>query len=313
MTIKYKSNLEFYKIFFYSNEKEQPLPYFQVPKEEAWRIFADSLNDNNREKKIRGKKHKMWIDDIDNTYFYGFASRENHNGAMIEKETLEITLAQDENSRQELASLSHFVIDLRDNVLALERFDGSMSKQGFFEYCRTIFKDLGLTMDIRPIPRNDLREVLNDVTRLLSFSAKYNDIARINPDFIEENIKSKDKKIEESIKNPKYQARVRIDFTKEGLEIDRNDIIIKRILKKIFRNKCDEIDQEKEVEEDGWLDGKIEIRTMAGNEEIVALQENLFVTKMDFETEESMNRREFSEKSYKKILEKMQEMRTKNP
>ncbi|WP_027327434.1 hypothetical protein [Helicobacter pametensis] len=312
MIIKYKSTLEFYKIFFHSNEKDQLLPYFQVSKEEVWRAFADTLHDGNREKKIRGKKHKMWIDNIDSAYFYGFASRENHNGAMIEKETLEITLAQDENSRQELASLSHFVIDLKDNVLALEHFDGSMSKHGFLEYCSSNFKDLGFTMDIRPIPRNDLGEVLNDVTRLLSFSAKYNDIARINPNFIKENIKSKDERIEKAIKNPKYQARVRIDFTKEGLEINRNDTIIKRVAKKIVGNKHNAIDQAEEIEEDGWLDGKIEIRTMAGNDEIISLQENLFVTKMDFETEESMNRREFSEKSYKKILEKMQEMRAKN-
>ena len=70
--------------------------------------------------------------------------------------------------------------------------------------------------------------------------------------------------------------------------------------------------QIQEVEKDGWLDGKIEILTRSGNEEIISLQENLFVTKMSLETEDSINRKDFSKKCYEKILEKMQEMRTKN-
>lgn len=309
MSIKKKSTLEFYKIFF--QKDGNPLPYFQIEEKDLWSTFVECLRDDNRESEIRGRKHKMWIDSLENPYLFGFVSKESHNGAMIEKETFEITLAQDENSQQELASLSHFVIDLNDNVLALERFDGSMSKQGFLEYCKSFFQPLSFSIDIRPITRSDLAEVLNDVTRLLSFSAKYNDIARISPNFIADNIKSKDERLEKAIKNPKYKTRIKIDF-EEGLEINQHDTIIKRLFKRLFSNKHDEMQQIQEVEEDGWLDGKIEILTRSGNEEIISLQENLFVTKMSLETEDSINRKDFSKKCYEKILEKMQEMRTKN-
>ncbi|WP_394977129.1 hypothetical protein [uncultured Helicobacter sp.] len=309
MSIKKKSTLEFYKIFF--QEGMKALPYFQIEEKDLWCAFVKCLKDNNREVEIKGRKHKMWIDDLSNPHLFGFVSKESHNGAMIEKETFEITLAQDENSQQELASLSHFVIDVNDNILALERFDGSMSKQGFLEYCKPFFQALNFSIDIRPITRNDLAEVLNDVTRLLSFSAKYNDIARINPDFIADNIKSKDKRLEKAIKNPKYKTRIKIDF-EEGLEINQHDTIIKRLLKKLSLNKHNERQQIQEIEDDGWLDGKIEILTRSGNEEVISLQENLFVTKMSLETEDSINRKDFSKKCYEKILEKMQEMRTKN-
>lgn len=312
MIIKKKSTLEFYKIFF-SRRDEGQIPFFRTEESDLWRAFVDMLNDGNRERKIREKKHKMWIDSMDDVYLYGFTSRENHNGAMIERETFEITLAQDENSKQELASLSHFVIDLKDNVLALERFDGGISKQGFFEYCNWFFSQgLNFSVEIRPIVRNDLMEILNDVTKIFSFSAKYNDIARINPDFIKNNIKSKHERMGIALKNPKYQARLRIDFTEEGLEINQSDTIIQRLIRRLTKKDQKNIQNCEDIEEDGWLDGKIEIQTKHGREEVISLQENLFVTKIDFETEESTTREDFSKKCYMKIVEKIQDMREKN-
>jgi hypothetical protein len=264
--------------------------------------------DNKREIVIRNKKHKVWVDKIDDKDqqpICFFSSRENHNGAIIDKTTFDITLAQDEKLDVELASLSHFVVDTQNDILALEKFDGSTSKTSLVGYFGEFLKDTNLRLNLYPIPRDDLEQVLNNVKKILSFKAKYRDIKDVLPDFLETHIFSKSRDTKLAQRNPIYQTKIDINFG-DGEEINSNDTIITQLKNKLL-NKSSNVNIE-----DDFLEGKIDLVTNYDSEEIIKLQENLFIEKLNIIIDETITKREmFSEHIYKKIIEKIQTLVSK--
>jgi hypothetical protein len=260
--------------------------------------------DNKREIVIRNKKHKIWVDKIEDQskqYICFFSSRENHNGAIIDKTTFDITLAQDENLDIELASLSHFIVNTQNNILALEKFDGSTSKTSLVGYFGEFLKNTNLRLNLYPIPRDDLEQVLNSVKKILSFKAKYRDIKDVLPDFLENHIFSKSRDLKLAQDNPTFQTKIDINFG-DGEEISPEDTIIQKIINK-FLNKNLRVEEDKE----NLLEGKIDIITNYGSEEVIKLQENLFIEKLNIIIDENITKRElFSEHIYKKIIEKIE-------
>lgn len=221
-----------------------------------------------REKTIRNKKHKLWLDEIRSDVICGFATKENQNGAIIDKESFEITLAQDERIDFELASLSHFVVDINSRILALETFAGGVSKTGLHTYLNDALCYAKQKIQLTPIPRDDLEEVLNDVKSILKFKAKYRDIKHVYPDFLDAVFNEKSKAIKLAEENKTYEANITIDFG-EGEDITQEDTIIQK-LKKVFR---------REHNDEHMIDGKIELLTKSGSEELIDMHENIFVEK----------------------------------
>ncbi|MCF6172256.1 MAG: hypothetical protein L3J44_00455 [Campylobacteraceae bacterium] len=322
MIIKKTSTLEFYKIELKEIEsKRRDLLSFIHDFNEYSDGSSDIIKNyslvfnyikntidkvNVREIIIRNKKHKLWIDSIldDLNYIYFFSSRENQNGAVIDKSTFDITLAQDEKLDIELASLSHFVIDKENNILALEKFDGSTSKTSLIEYFNSFFKETNIRFNLYPIPRDDLEQVLSDVKSILSFKAKYRDIKEVMPDFLETHIFSKSRDTKLAITNPKFTTKIDISFG-SGEEIDSNDTIITKLKRKLFPKK-----EEPNIdEEDDLLDGRIEIVTNYGSEEVIKLQENLLIEKLQISINDTITKRaDFSNHIYEMIVNKIKNL-----
>lgn len=317
MIIRKTSTLEFYRIEFIEiDNKSKNL--FTIDLNEyndgsvelvknyilIFNYIKNNIDENNnREVVIRNKKHKIWIDIIskDSDYLCFYSSRENHNGAIIDKTTFDITLAQDEKLGFELASLSHFVLDKNNDILALEKFDGSTSKTSLVEYFNNYLKDTNVRFHLYPIPRNDLEQILNEVKKILSFKAKYRDIKEVMPNFLETYIFSKSKDIKLAQNNPSYQTKIDINFG-DGEEISSNDTIITKL-----KNKLLNISNENNDEENDYLlEGKIDIITSYGTEEVIKLQENLFIEKLSIIIDDNISKRDdFSKYIYNEIIKKI--------
>ena len=319
MIIKKTSTLEFYKIELkeIESEKKDLLSFIHDFNEycdgsiDIIKNYSLVFNyikniidkDDVREIIIRNKKHKLWIDSILDTsnYIYFFSSRENQNGAIINKSTFDITLAQDKKLDIELASLSHFVIDKENNILALEKFDGSTSKTSLIEYFNSLFIETNIRFNLYPIPRDDLEQVLNDVKSIVSFKAKYRDIKEVMPDFLETHIFSKSRDTKLAITNSKFTTKIDISF-ENGADMNSNDTIITKLKNSLFPKKEEPIIDE----DDGLLDGKIEIVTNHGSEEVIKLQENLFIEKLQITINTDItNRVDFSNNIYEMIVNKI--------
>lgn len=248
------------------------------------------------EKIIRNKKHKLWIDDINTNYVCGFATKENQNGVIIDKESFEITLAQDEKIDFELASMSHFVLDVPNKILALETFSGGVSKTGLSAYLNEALSDANFSITLTAIPRDDLEQILNDVKSILKFKAKYRDIKRVAPELLG-NVFSKSKALELVQQNNTYETMISIDFGK-GEAITKDDTIIQRLFKTLIR---------REPQEDSLLDGKIEICTKNGSEELIEMQENIFIEKMQVNIDDKIaTREEYSAIFYDNVKSKIE-------
>ncbi len=316
MTIKKTSILEFYKLelveiddnekdLFTVNLNEYSDGNIELVKDYHL-VFQYIKNEveNEREIIIRNKKHKIWIDTLGKelNYICLFSSRENQNGALINKVNFNIVLAQDEKLNVELASLSHFVIDKENSILALEKFDGSTSKTSLVEYCNSFLKNTNLHLTLYPIPRDDLEQILNDVKEILTFKAKYRDIKEVFPEFLENHIFSKSRDIKLTQENQNYQTKIDISFGK-GTEINSNDTIISKLKNKLFPENNPKIN----IEENYIIDGRIDVKTNYGSEETIKLQENLFIEKLQINIEDDISDREgFSSHVYKKIIEKVE-------
>ena len=235
-----------------------------------------------REKTIRNKKHKLWLDVIKQDVICGFATKENQNGAIIDKESFEITLAQDEKIDFELASLSHFVIDTNSGILALETFAGGVSKTGLHTYLNDALCYEKQSIKLTPIPRDDLEQILNDVKNILKFKAKYRDIKHAYPDFLDAvfNEKSKAIKLAQQIKT--YEASITIDFG-EGEKITQEDTIIQKLIKTVLN---------RDLDDEFMIDGRVELLTNSGSEELIDMHENIFVEKMKVTIDEQVATRE---------------------
>lgn len=317
MIIRKTSTLEFYKIelneiddnkkdLFTVNLNEYSDGILELIKD-YYLIFSYIKtmieDDSIREIIIRNKKHKIWVDSISNNsnYISFFSSRENHNGAVIDKSTFDITLAQDEKLNFELASLSHFIIDKENDILALEKFDGSTSKTSLIEYFNSLFKETNIRLNLYPIPRDDLEQVLNDVKSIVSFKAKYRDIKEVMPDFLETHIFSNSRDTKLAVKNPEYTTKIDISFGK-GEEINSNDTIISKLKNKLINTEKEHNNENDE----NLLDGRIDIITKYGSEEIIKLQENLFIEKLQITIDDTITKRtDFSNFIYRLIIKKI--------
>lgn len=316
MTIKKTTTIEFYKIeFSETNKNSQDLFTIDFNENSDGKIAItkdynlifnfiknEIEKDNKREVLIRKKKHKVWIDSITNdNYILSFSSRENHNGAIINKSNFNITLAKDEKLDFELANLSHFVINKEHNLLALEKFEGSTSRTSLTEYLNSFFKDTNIRMVLYPIPRDDLEQVLNDVKKIVSFRAKYRDIKEVMPNFLETQIFSNTRNIKYAQENKSYKTNIDISFG-DGENISPKDKLISKIRNLIVTNKDENI-----IEDKNLLDGKIEIETNYGTSEIIKIQENLFVSKLDIKIDDTITKiKEYSDYMYKEIIEKIE-------
>jgi hypothetical protein len=132
MIIRKTSTLEFYKLelteieentkdLFTENLNEYSDGSVELIKDYhlVFQYIKNKIDkENEREIIIRNKKHKVWMDTLDKdlAHICLFSSRENQNGALINKVNFSITLAQDEKLNVELASLSHFVIDKENSI-----------------------------------------------------------------------------------------------------------------------------------------------------------------------------------------------------
>ncbi len=256
-----------------------------------------------REQIIRNKKHRMWIDDIDDRYIKAFVSKESQNGALINKDSLEIKLAQDDSLDVELASISHFLIDQKHHLLALETFDGSTTKTGLSEYINSILEDTNCKVTLFAVPRDDIKQILNDVKEVIKFKARYRDIKEVFPDFLETHIFSSSTEIKRAKENRLYETVLDIRFG-EGESISTKDSLIQRFLKSFsFQKPLDE------EEKDNIIDERITLRTIQGNEEIIKLGNNIFIDKMQILLDETIATREdYSRHIYQNILERIGEL-----
>lgn len=314
MIVKKTTTIEFYRIEFWEIDRNSQ-DLFTVDLKEfndsnidiiedyktIFSFIKNELNKNdNREVLIRKKKHKVWIETINDEYIFSFSSRENQNGAIINKSNFSITLAKDEKLDFELANLSHFVISPQYKILALEKFDGSTSKTSLTEYFSYFLKDTNIRIILYPIPRDDLGQLLDDVKKIISFKAKYKDIKQIMPNFLETYIFSNTKNLKNAQENKSFQAKIDINFG-EGEEITSKDKIITKI-KKFLLEKEDE-----KIEDKNLIDGKIEIETNSSKNEIIKLQENLFISKLDISIDDSITKiEEYSQYMYKQIIREIE-------
>lgn len=315
MTIKKVTTLEFYKIEFTETEiNSNNLFTFDFNehsdgKTEITKDFNLIFNylknkideDDNREILIRKKKHKVWIDDINkDEYILSFSARENHNGAVIKKSDFNITLAKDEKLDFELVNISHFVIDKSNTLLALESFEGSTSKSSLESYFNTFLKETNLRLSLSPIPRDDLEQVLDDVKKIVNFKAKYRDIKEIMPDFLEKHIFADSRNLQLTQDNKFYQANINISFG-DGVEISKTDKIISKLKGLATKKKNKNF-----IPDDNLLDGRIEVETNYGSSEIIKMQENLFVEKLDIKIDDDITKIEqYSNYMYNEIIEKI--------
>lgn len=316
MTTKRMTTIEFYRIEFSETHKNSQDLFtidfneYSDGKIEITKDYNLIFNfikkeidkDDKREVLIRKKKHKIWIENINNDNFIlSFSSRENHNGAVINKSDFNITLAKDEKLDFELANLSHFVINKEHNLFALEKFEGSTSKTSLIEYFSSFLKDTNLRIFLYPIPRDDLEQILDDVKKIVSFKAKYRDIKEVMPDFLDTQIFSNSRNIKLAQENKSYQAKIDISFG-DGETITTTDKIISKVRNLISHKKDDNI-----IEDKNLLDGRIEIETNQGTNEIIKLQENLFISKLDIKIDDTITKiEEYSNYMYKEIIEKIE-------
>lgn len=314
MIVKKTTTIEFYRIEFSQIDKNSQ-DLFTIDLEEYSDGKVDILEDyktifkyikneleknDNREVLIRKKKHKAWIETINDEYIFSFSSRENQNGAIINKSNFSITLAKDEKLDFELANLSHFVISPQYKILALEKFDGSTSKSSLTEYFSYFLKDTNIRIFLYPIPRDDLGQLLDDVKKIVSFKAKYKDIKQIMPNFLETYIFSNTKNLKNTQENKSFQAKIDINFG-DGEEISSKDRIIRKI-KNFLLEKKDE-----EIEDKNLIDGKIEIETNSSKNEIIKLQENLFISKLDISIDDTITKiEEYSQYMYNQIIREIE-------
>lgn len=318
MIVKKTTTIEFYRIEFSQIDKNSQ-DLFTINLEEYSDGKVDILEDyktifkyikneleknDNREVLIRKKKHKAWIETINDKYIFSFSSRENQNGAIINKSNFSITLAKDEKLDFELANLSHFVISPQYKILALEKFDGSTSKSSLTEYFSYFLKDTNIRIFLYPIPRDDLGQLLDDVKKIVSFKAKYKDIKQIMPNFLETYIFSNTKNLKNTQENKSFQAKIDINFG-DGEEISSKDRIIRKIKNFLLEEKDEEKDEE--IEDKNLIDGKIEIETNSSKNEIIKLQENLFISKLDISIDDSITKiEEYSQYMYEQIIREIE-------
>ncbi|MCT7609812.1 hypothetical protein ACN09X_05035 [Aliarcobacter butzleri] len=314
MIVKKTTTIEFYRIEFSQIDKNSQ-DLFTINLEEYSDGKVDILEDyktifkyikneleknDNREVLIRKKKHKAWIETINDKYIFSFSSRENQNGAIINKSNFSITLAKDEKLDFELANLSHFVISPQYKILALEKFDGSTSKSSLTEYFSYFLKDTNIRIFLYPIPRDDLGQLLDDVKKIVSFKAKYKDIKQIMPNFLETYIFSNTKNLKNTQENKSFQAKIDINFG-DGEEISSKDRIIRKIKNFLLEEK------DEEIEDKNLIDGKIEIETNSSKNEIIKLQENLFISKLDISIDDSITKiEEYSQYMYEQIIREIE-------
>ena len=312
MTIKKSSSIEFYRIEFIEKEKtlfpvEDDLSTYsniQPFTNDFQTIFhyietkIDEPNSIREQTLSRAKKHRMWIDSIHDGEIDACFVKETQSGVIINKGDLEIILAHDDKLDVELASLSHFVVNPKYKLLALETFNGSTTKTGVEEYFNKILKESNCKVQLSIVPRDDISEVLNDVKEILKFRAKYRDIKAVIPDFMDKYIFSSSSNLKEARENRLYETVLEIKFARSEI-LTTQDTLIQRFKKALSPQSSSYGDMV-------TTDEKITLLTNKGGEEIIKLGSNLFIEKMIIELDESLQEREkYSSHIYENILERI--------
>ena len=311
MIIK-KSSIEFYRIDFIEKEKtlfpvEDDLSTYsniQPFTNDFKTIFQyietkiDEPNSIREQILSRGKKHRMWIDSVYDGEIDACFVKETQSGVILNKQDLEITLAHDDKLDVELASLSHFVVNPKYKLLALEVFNGSITKSGVEEYFNKILQKTNCKVQLTIVPRDDILEVLKNVKEILKFRAKYKDIKAVIPDFMNNHIFSSSSNLKELRENREYETILEIKFSKSEI-LTTQDTLIQRFIKALSQ-------QSNIYEEIGTMDEKITLLTNEGEEEIIQLGSNLFIEKMVIELDENLQERaKYSSHIYENILERI--------
>jgi hypothetical protein len=312
MGIKKSSSIEFYRIGFIEKKKEVHLFTHNFKEYSTIQPFTDDFKTifNYIETKIdepnsireqtlsRSKKHRMWIDSNADGEIDACFVKETQSAVIINKGDLEITLAHDDKLDVELASLSHFVVNPKYKLLALETFNGSTTKAGVEEYLNRILVESNCRVQLTIVPRDDILEVLNDVKEILKFRAKYRDIKAVMPDFMNNYIFSSSSNLKELRENREYETVLEIKFS-DAEQLTTQDTLITRFIKALSRNSNSSKDMVS-------TDEKITLLTNQGNEEVIQLGSNLFIEKMIVELDESLQDRiQYSSHIYENILERI--------
>jgi len=247
----------------------------------------------------RGKKHRMVIDEVHDEGVEAYFVRETQSGVLIDKKNFNIRLAHDSKLKVELANLSHYIIDTKYKVLALETFQGSTTKTAFLEYLNKVLEDTNCRINLNIISRDDIVEVLNNVKAILKFKGKYRNVQPIMSGFIQNHIfsPSKSEKLKRAIENKNYEGSLEIKFS-EFEEMTSEDVVIERFKNGALNNP--------ESNDDNIIEEKITLLTIQGDEEIIQLGSNIFIEKLEIKIDETLETREqYSSHIYEMILERI--------